>query len=748
MHELTQLLAVTVLMSWLENAVAFLKVLVGFSIIIFVHELGHFLAAKWCNVRVDRFAVGFGYRLFGYRRGEGFTLGNRPNYSADDLRQRGYGETDYCFKAFPLGGYVKMLGQDDIVIDDKTGEVQMSKDPRAFTNRTVGQRMIVVSAGVIFNLVFAALAMIGVFFVGLKQVSPIVGEISAGSSSRGKLLPGDVVKAVNGTPVYSYDDMMIEAVFADGPVVLDVERNNQPLGERILVELEENRNVPFKLLPIAPMMTSTLRTAVSAAPGERDLQPADRVIAVEGQEVTSSAGVLQAFASGDGRPIRLQVERKAESGTETFETRVQPVLLVAPDLRSDPLERLQTANILGFHRRTAISQVVSGSPAEKAGLRPGDVIASFGALPNPTVREVFEGISTNADRAVELRVVRGDETHTFKLTPKREFSFFKQERPRIGADITSRFEEGQPVVAAVEPNSPAAALNMPRGSVILAVDGKPVRNWFDVVERLKASAGRTIEVRYRSGSAEAAGTMSVPSSIVNELELPATAQVWAVNGETSARVELQGKPLTLQLPDPDALRSLLEKYVGRRVEIRYSDARNSDPKTAVFEVTEENTDPWQMRIAYSFPAGSFEPTMTRLHAGGNPITAVQMGMHFTYRKLREVYLALQFTVSRPDTGVQGMAGPVGIFGTAIDKAKTGAAELLAFLAILSVNLAVLNFLPLPVLDGGLMVFLLIEKLKGRPLSIKTQMISTLVGLAVIVVCVLVVTLQDIGRLLS
>ena len=68
-----------------------------------------------------------------------------------------------------------------------------------------------------------------------------------------------------------------------------------------------------------------------------------------------------------------------------------------------------------------------------------------------------------------------------------------------------------------------------------------------------------------------------------------------------------------------------------------------------------------------------------------------------------------------------------------------------FMAFLSVNLAVINFLPMPVMDGGLMVFLLIEKIKGKPLSLKTQMISTMVGLAAIVLIVLYVTIQDIGR---
>ena len=76
------LLAAETMPGWLYNTLMFVKVLIGFSVIIFVHELGHFLAAKWVGIRVDRFSIGFGTRLFGYRKGEGFTFGNRPEYSA------------------------------------------------------------------------------------------------------------------------------------------------------------------------------------------------------------------------------------------------------------------------------------------------------------------------------------------------------------------------------------------------------------------------------------------------------------------------------------------------------------------------------------------------------------------------------------------------------------------------------------------------------------------------------------------
>jgi regulator of sigma E protease len=159
------------MLQWLLNSYLFIKVLIGFSIIIFVHELGHFAAAKWMGVRVDRFALGFFYRVCGYRRGEGFTFGPRPTYKPEELAARGFGETDYCINALPFGGYVKMLGEDDIVVNEETGEVKPSADPRAFTNKSVGRRMVVVSAGVICNMLFAVLVYAAIFlFLGARKL--------------------------------------------------------------------------------------------------------------------------------------------------------------------------------------------------------------------------------------------------------------------------------------------------------------------------------------------------------------------------------------------------------------------------------------------------------------------------------------------------------------------------------------------------------------------------------------------------
>ena len=138
----------------LKNIWFYVQIFIGFSFIIFVHELGHFAVAKWAGVRVERFAIGFFREIFGFTRGE----------------------TRYSFNLLPLGGYVKMLGQEDFEVDI-TGELLFKDDPRSFANKPVGHRMAIVSAGVIMNLLLAGVLFMIVFLVGKQVPIPRVGAV-------------------------------------------------------------------------------------------------------------------------------------------------------------------------------------------------------------------------------------------------------------------------------------------------------------------------------------------------------------------------------------------------------------------------------------------------------------------------------------------------------------------------------------------------------------------------------------------
>ncbi len=140
-------------MESLNSLLTIAKVALGLGFVIFIHELGHFLLAKWNGVKVEKFSIGFGPTLFGWRRGE----------------------TEYVLAALPLGGFVKMLGEGPDEQESK------STDPRAYPNKSVSARMAIISAGVIMNLFLAVACFSLLLREERHELSAVLGGVSAGS---------------------------------------------------------------------------------------------------------------------------------------------------------------------------------------------------------------------------------------------------------------------------------------------------------------------------------------------------------------------------------------------------------------------------------------------------------------------------------------------------------------------------------------------------------------------------------------
>ena len=754
--DLALLETLSTVLKWTDLA---LRVLIGFSLVIFVHELGHFLAARWMGVRVDRFAVGFFRRVCGYRRGEGFTFGRRPNYNPKELAEKGYGETDYCLNILPFGGYVKMLGEDDLLINEETGEMKPSADPRAFTNRSVGRRMVVVSAGVVFNVLFAIAAYALVFLaVGKPMPAPVIGAVGPGTpAANAGLLPGDRVLSIDGTSVETWRDVVKEIMLADKTLRFRVERAGRPLDKELVVSRDPKAS--DQLLIGINLMTTTvfdelLPDTVTTDPGPR---AGDKVTHVNGMPVKSQEDVALAFQLCGGRDHELRVERPdAEHSGHVVEVRYTlpaQLLLVGTGERAQTrTQRVDSQHLLGLRQRRKVSHVLAGYPAEEAGFQVGDVIAQWDTVPNPLFSEILDNIHAHDGQPIPVVAERAGETVELEVTPRRKRGLFQSGPPQVGLNFVGG-EDERLVVADVAPGTPAAALGMPRGAEILAADGQRVQNWFQLVDVLRAAAGRNIGVKYRVGHDEIVGHMTVPSSIVNELNLPTGAIISSIGGADSV-VLASGEKVSL--PASVAIRSLLEKNVGRTVAVSYySDHLTRELQTRQFAARNDNADPWQLSIVYSSSElnMSFTPVTEMVDAGGNPFRAVAMGVEFAAGDLYEVYRIIKKMVQNTlrqtgGVGVQHVSGPIGIIRLAVRQAESGFGELLFFLGFISVNLAVINFLPMPVVDGGLMVFLLLEKIRGKPLNLKVQVITTLVGLALIVLVFVFVTFQDIWKWMS
>ena len=158
----------------------FLSAIVLLGVLIFVHELGHFLFAKLMKVKVLKFSLGFGPKLLGRR----------------------YGETEYLLSAVPLGGYVKMLGE------DQEDEISDADRARAFSSQPAWKRFVIVISGPLFNIGFAAVIFLLIFLAGVPALLPEVGEVLPDSpAAHAGLVKGDRITAIDGVPVGKWDEL-------------------------------------------------------------------------------------------------------------------------------------------------------------------------------------------------------------------------------------------------------------------------------------------------------------------------------------------------------------------------------------------------------------------------------------------------------------------------------------------------------------------------------------------------------------
>ncbi len=265
--------------SILNNAYAIILVAVGLGFVVFIHELGHFVMAKWAGVKVEMFSLGFGPTLVSWRKGFGFRLGSSvkdynaklvaaeepqcsgdgaPHHESKGVGAQGvpmvttaaraarvaveevhakYGETEYQIRALPLGGFVLMLGEEG---DDESGK---TTDPRAFGNKPVGARMAIISAGVIMNVIFGVLCATWVYAKGKPERPAIIGFVVAGQPAyEAGIRAGDEVVGIDGRGGdLSYDDLAQASQFSGTGQILKLDLKRPGQDDLIHVAVEPKR---------------------------------------------------------------------------------------------------------------------------------------------------------------------------------------------------------------------------------------------------------------------------------------------------------------------------------------------------------------------------------------------------------------------------------------------------------------------------------------------------------------------------
>jgi regulator of sigma E protease len=532
------------------------------SVLIFVHELGHFVWAKVFGVKVLTFSIGFGPKI---------------------LRLRGR-ETEYCVGILPLGGFVKMLEenrQEPVLPEDRK---------RTFEAQALWKRIIIVTAGPAMNVLFPVLLYFAVFVGETRFLPPTVGVVLPGHSAEGKLQPGDRVLAVNGDRITTFAEL------------------------RRIVAASPNKELSLKVF--------------------RDGQQIE-VTVVPKEEVIK-------------KPLDI-IDRVGEIG----------------------IKPSRPAAVVGVSR--------PDSPAYRAGLRTFDLVTEVRGRPVKTFADLDDVLRDNRGETVPvtylrpLEVERGMgglagfavyESGVAALTPE-----------AIRGDLASRtgLEPADLYVAHVPEGSAEWKAELRPGDRIVELDHVEVTAWSTLVERLMAAPDRPHTLSWVRAGQRKSGTVELRrEDYLDEY------------GENRPRFFVR---ITNWSP------AVLEPYVENPARFRY---------------------------------------------------ALQSAVEETYDVVRFIVVGI-VRIMQGKVSISTLGGPITVYDVVGEESEKGVSYFVWAMALISINLGLINLLPIPVLDGGHLLFFLFEAALRRPVPLRVREIASLAGLVILVALMAVAFKNDVER---
>jgi regulator of sigma E protease len=388
------------------------------GLLIFVHEMGHFLVAKFFGVRVETFSLGFGKKILSIKRGD----------------------TTYALSIIPLGGYVKMYG------DDPTADVPEEQKRYAFLHKPVMQRIWIVLAGPLMNLFFAILLFTMIGGIGTEMAGPVAGDIKEGTKAFDEgFRAGDKIVSVNGETTPTWMHLMQKVEVAGGKAVeVVVERpgESSPLKFDVSVGMGENENIFASERQVGTIegLTQESRSTVigikdpkspAAIAGFNSLEI---ITAINGKKINYWRELQPAFAEASAGEAPAKIEVKTVESFEKNEGRIVEVRLpVGGSLEAFGIEPAELY----------IYQLKKDSPADKAGILPKDKVLRIGDAEVKAWGDVLTHVKgfDSASEGLDFVVLRNGEEKTVKIKPEmtKLMTMKGQEEKRFTVGIVSGF---------------------------------------------------------------------------------------------------------------------------------------------------------------------------------------------------------------------------------------------------------------------------------------------------------------------
>ena len=375
---------------------AFLPFVILLGVLVFIHELGHFMVARFCGVRVEVFSLGFGKKLLKWKKGD----------------------TVYCISLFPLGGYVKMFGH------DYTKEVSESEKPVAFLHKKLWERSAIVLAGPLMNFFLAILLFAGLnMTVGETHIHPVVGDIGSSSAlAQAGLKYGDRLLSIEGFPIKNQRQAR-EFIFKHPEKELNLKVKNQKREIRDLKVhsttgqtsgrwgFVETGGVLDGLNFLTPVAMVGVADPQSPA-GKAGIQTFDEIVSINGQEIKNKASLVQALLPEGASQIsawQMQVKREQE------EQRISLTLEKPKDYTS--ISQLGLASSELF-----ISGLKEGGAGEQSGLKTGDFVFKVDGervLSWSFLVDKIQGFK-EGQKPLQLAIIREGELKILSLIPEKK----------------------------------------------------------------------------------------------------------------------------------------------------------------------------------------------------------------------------------------------------------------------------------------------------------------------------------------
>ncbi len=330
--------------------------------LVIVHEFGHFFFAKLFKVKAEAFSVGFGPKLL----------------------SKQIGETEFRFSLFPLGGYVKLLGE------DRDAKLTDEEKKRALHTQAAYKRFFIFFGGPLFNFLFAIVIFMVILLIGEKQPSNVIGRVVHHSAAeKAGLMSGDRVTAVNGKPVSLYEELIQQIQETkESSVKLDVSRSGRNFSVSVPTAPKEgftqygevaNQGEVSGIFP-APRGLIVGVSQPGSIAGRAGLKTGDQIVAVNGQSVSSWEELEKRF---DALPVGSEFTLELQSKRTASLKKVKPL----------PSEAWLALESLGLYSAELfIDQVLDASPAFQAGIRKGDRIIAVGGKPLQSFFELREQV--------------------------------------------------------------------------------------------------------------------------------------------------------------------------------------------------------------------------------------------------------------------------------------------------------------------------------------------------------------------